>query len=85
MKDQKNNDNNSGQFKMVFDKSNYLFMILGLVLIVLGLFLLSGGKSNDPKVFDESIFNSQRLIVAPLLMLAGFVIEIFAIMKKTKS
>jgi uncharacterized membrane protein len=67
---------------MVFEKSNYIFMIAGVVLIMIGLVLLSGGKSEDPKVFNEAIFNTQRLVVAPLIMLAGFMLEIYAIMKK---
>lgn len=68
--------------KMVFNKSNYILMIAGVVLIVLGLILLSGGRSEDPKVFDASVFNTQRLVIAPLIMLAGFILEIYAIMKK---
>ena len=68
--------------KMVFNKSNYMLMIAGVVLIVLGLILLSGGRSEDPKVFDISVFNTQRLVIAPLIMLAGFILEIYAIMKK---
>lgn len=68
--------------KMAFGKWNYILMVVGVVLIIIGLFLLSGGRSNDPKVFDETIFNSQRLVVAPLVMLCGFVVEIVAIMKK---
>lgn len=83
MKEEKKVENqNANTSKMVFNKSNYLFMILGVVLIVLGLILLSGGRSEDPSVFNDSIFNKQRLVVAPLVMLAGFIIEIYAIMKK---
>jgi hypothetical protein len=74
--------NTSNSSKMVFEKSNYIFMIAGVVLIMIGLVLLSGGKSEDPKVFNEAIFNTQRLVVAPLIMLAGFMLEIYAIMKK---
>ena len=46
--------------------------------------LMIGGGSKDPKVFSQGIFNFQRLTLAPLLILAGYVVEIFAIMKKPK-
>lgn len=78
-------ENNTNGFKMIFDKSNYLFMVIGILLIMLGLYLISGGKSEDPKVFNEAIFDSRRLIYGPLVMLTGFVVEIYAIMKKTKN
>lgn len=65
-------------------RENYILMIIGLVLIFLGFVLMIGGKSNDPKVFNEAIFSPQRLTVAPILILAGYVVEIFAIMKKPK-
>lgn len=75
---------NDSNVNMVFGKKNYLFMAIGVVLIVFGLVLLSGGGSKDPAVFNPEIFNTQRLVIAPLLMLAGFVVEIYAIMAKEK-
>lgn len=59
-------------------------MLLGLVLIALGMFLMSGGQSNtDPSVFNkEAVYSSTRITVAPLLILAGLIIEIVAIFKK---
>jgi len=59
-------------------------MLAGLVLIALGMYLMSGGKSNtDPSVFNkEAVYSSTRITVAPLLILAGLVLEIFAIFKK---
>lgn len=68
----------------LFDKINYLLMLLGIVLIAVGLVVMSGGGSTDPKVFNPDIFNTQRLTVAPLLILLGFVVEVFAIMIKPK-
>jgi NhaP-type Na+/H+ or K+/H+ antiporter len=70
---------------MTFDKTNYMLMGLGVILIALGLVLLSGGGSMDPEVFNESIFNSRRLVLAPIVMLAGFGIEFYAIMRKPKT
>jgi sulfite exporter TauE/SafE len=70
--------------EMVFGKMNYIFMVIGVVLIILGLVLLAGGGSKDPNIFNEEIFNAQRLKIAPVLMLLGFGLEIYAIMFKQK-
>jgi hypothetical protein len=67
-----------------FGKENYRLLLIGLALIVLGFLLMIGGGSKDPKVFSQDIFDFQRLTLAPLLILAGYVVEIFAIMKKPK-
>jgi uncharacterized membrane protein len=68
----------------LFEKQNLIWMLAGLVLIALGMYLMSGGKSNtDPSVFNkEAVYSSTRITVAPLLILAGLVLEIFAIFKK---
>ncbi len=67
-----------------FSKTNYKIMFIGLGFIVLGFILMIGGGSNDPKVFNPAIFDFQRLTLSPLLIIAGYVIEIVAIMKKPK-
>ena len=67
----------------VFKKKNYILLISGLVLILSGIFLMMGGESEDPNVFSEEIFNFQRLTLAPILIVGGFVLEIFAIMLKS--
>ncbi|MCX6317486.1 MAG: DUF3098 domain-containing protein [Bacteroidetes bacterium] len=79
MKDEKKNTG-------MFTKENYLWMLAGIVLIAIGMFLLSGGKSNiDPAKFDaDSVYSPTRITVAPLLIIAGLVLEIFAIFKKPK-
>lgn len=71
----------------MFTKDNYMWMLGGIVLIVLGMFLMSGGKSNeDPTKFDASaVYSTTRITVAPILILAGLVLEIFAIFKKPKA
>ncbi|MCK9206850.1 MAG: DUF3098 domain-containing protein [Salinivirgaceae bacterium] len=66
------------------DKSNYILMGMGLIIIVIGFILMAGGRSNDPKVFNESMFNFQRVTLAPMLVFGGFVFEIYAILKKPK-
>ncbi|MBN8672623.1 MAG: DUF3098 domain-containing protein [Chitinophagales bacterium] len=70
----------------MFTKENYLWMLVGIVVIAIGMFLMSGGKSTDPAVFNEKeVYSSTRITVAPILILAGLVIEIFAIFKKPKA
>ena len=67
-----------------FGRENYVLMIAGLAIIFLGFILMSGGGSEDPAVWDPSIFSFRRITLAPILVISGFVIEIFAIMKKSK-
>jgi hypothetical protein len=69
----------------IFDKQNYLLMLAGAAVIILGILLMIGGKSSDPKVFDpKEVYSFQRITLAPILIVAGLIIEIFAIMKKPK-
>jgi Protein of unknown function (DUF3098) len=70
----------------IFNKENYIWMLAGLVVIIIGMFLLSGGASNkDPKIFDkDAVYSTTRITIAPILILAGLVIEIFAIFRKPK-
>ena len=63
-----------------FKKKNYILLICGLILIMTGLALMIGGGSEDPEKFSYEIFNLQRLTIAPILIAAGFIVEIFAIM-----
>ncbi len=72
-----------GNQVFLFDKSNYTWMIIGVVLILLGLVLVAGGKSEDPNVFNyDELYSFRRITLAPLLMMIGFGIEVYAIMKK---
>jgi hypothetical protein len=67
----------------LFGKENYKWMIIGLVVLAIGFILMVGGKSPDPKVFnDNEVYSFRRITLAPILILAGLIIEIFAIMKK---
>ena len=70
--------------EMPFGRKNYTLLLIGLGLIVLGFLLMTGGKSANPNVFNEEIFSFRRITLAPILILAGFVIEIYAIMLKPK-
>lgn len=67
----------------LFAKENYKWMIIGLVILALGFILMVGGKSPDPKVFnDNEVYSFRRITLAPILIIAGLIIEIFAIMRK---
>ena len=69
----------------LFTKENYKWMLIGLVILALGFFLMAGGKSSDPNVFnDNEIYSSRRITLAPILIVAGLLVEIYAIMKKQK-
>ena len=67
--------------KLLFGKRNYRLMILGLVFITLGFVLMSGGGSDDPNIFNDEIYNFRRIRLAPFLVVFGFIIEVYAIMK----
>jgi len=65
-------------------KENYKLIVIGFVIIIIGFLLMMGGGSDDPNVFDESIFSFRRITLAPMVVLFGFAFEIYAIMKKPK-
>ena len=65
-------------------KENYKLMAIGFVIIVIGFILMAGGGSKDPNVFDPDIFSFRRITLAPVILLIGFVFEIYAIMKKPR-
>lgn len=69
----------------LFTKQNYTWIVAGLVIIALGMWLMAGGKSNDPAVFNPNeVYSTTRITIAPLLILAGLAVEIFAIFRKQK-
>ena len=81
---EKNTTDQKKQDVFIFGKSNYKFLFIGLGLILLGFILMVGGGSESPDEFNEGIFNFQRLTLAPILILAGFGLEVYAIMKRNK-
>ena len=66
-------------------KENYFLLIIGFAIIMIGFLLMMGGRSDDPNVFNPEIFSFRRITLAPIVVLFGFVFEIWAIMKKPKS
>ena len=65
-----------------FKKTNYILLIIGVLLIAIGIFLMIGGGSEDPEKFSEAIFNTTRMTIAPVFIVLGFIVEFFAIMTK---
>ena len=65
-------------------RENYKLMAIGFAVIIVGFILMAGGRSDDPKVFSAGIFSFRRITLAPLIVLAGFIFEIYAIMKRPR-
>ena len=70
--------------KFALPKKNFVLILIGLGIMILGYILLSGGGSDDPNAFNYDMFSFRRLVLAPVVILAGFGFEIYAIMKKPK-
>ena len=66
-------------------QENLKLMAIVFGIIVLGFILMIGGGSDDPNVFDPEIFSFRRITLAPLILLFGFIFEVYAIMKKPKN
>ena len=69
----------------LFQRGNYVLMLAGLALIVLGFVLMSGGGSEDPNVYNPELFSARRIVVAPFLIVLGLALEIWAIMHQPKA
>jgi hypothetical protein len=70
--------------EFLFDKKNYKWLLIGIAVITIGFILMAGGGSDDPKVFNERVFNFQRIRLAPSVVLIGFGITIYSIFKNPK-
>lgn len=81
-KDQKNQEKDQSKFP--FGHENYKLLLVGLGLLLLGYLFMIGGASDSPNEFSYEIFSFRRLTLAPILVIAGFVVEVFAIMKKSE-
>ena len=80
----KQNQMNGDKERMPFTRRNYALMLAGVVVIVLGFILMSGGAEHTATEFDASIFSARRITIAPIVVIAGFVLVGFAIMKRFK-
>ena len=69
----------------LFEKDNYMWMGIGALVVAIGMFIMSGGKNTDPNQFDTKIvYSTTRITIAPLLIIIGFLVEIYAIFKRPK-
>lgn len=68
--------------RMPFTRKNYLLMLIGVAIIVVGFILMAGGGNHTATEFDDSIFSFRRITLAPIVVIAGFIFEIFAILKR---
>ncbi len=79
-------DKNQKKADALFGKENYVWMAIGAVIIALGMFLMSGGKNQNPKVFDYNVvYSTTRITIAPILIILGLLVEVYAIFKKSKT
>jgi hypothetical protein len=70
----------------LFTKDNYLWMGIGVAVMLVGLLLMAGGKNSDPNVFNEGeVYSFRRITLAPILIIAGLMVEVYAIMKRPKA
>ena len=77
-------NDNKEKMNFALGRENYKLLAIGFGIIVLGFLLMLGGKSDDPNKFSDEIFSFRRITLAPLVVIAGFIFEIWAIMKKPK-
>lgn len=77
-------ENEQEKQEFLFDNINYKILLIGVAVITLGFILMSGGGSNDPKVFSDAIFDFRRIRLAPTTVLIGFGITIYSILKSPK-
>ena len=82
MSAKKQENSNSANFAL--GKHNLTLLLIGFIIVVIGFLLMIGGRSDDPNVFSTKIFDTQRIVIAPIVVMFGFLFEIWAIMKKPK-
>jgi len=70
------------KLNFAFGKKNYMLLIVGIVLLIIGFYTLAGGGSKDPNVFSEELFSTSRMVTAPILLLLGYIVVGVAIMIK---
>jgi hypothetical protein len=73
---------NKQKLNFALGRENYKLLAIGFAIIVVGFILMLGGRSDDPTKFSNDIFSFRRITLAPIVVLAGFAFEIWAIMKK---
>ncbi len=85
-KNNKTKTSDKREIHFAFGKTNYYLMIIGIFIIVIGFLLMTGGGSKNPDIFNEKeIFSFRRITLSPILILTGYIIEVFAILYKPKN
>lgn len=74
--------NNKNDEKMALTVKNYILLLIGAIIIILGFVLMAGGTPATPETFSDDIFSFQRITLAPILVVLGFAFEIYAILKR---
>lgn len=83
---QKHSQLNNPENRFPFTRENYLIMIIGIAVIILGYALMVGGRSPDPNQFyPDQVYSWRRITLAPIVIIIGFVVEVYAIMKRPKA
>lgn len=80
-----NKNENIPKAGFALGKENYILLIIGIIIIIVGFALMVGGKANSPDEFNPEVFSFRRITLAPMIVLFGFIFEIWAIMKKPKT
>ena len=75
---EQNNENN----RMPLTRRNYILLVIGFAVILLGFVLMTGGGSENPDEFNYAMFSWRRITLAPILVIGGFAFEIYAILKR---
>ena len=75
----------NNEAKMALSNLNYVLILCGLAIIIVGFMLMVGGGSDDPNVFNAKMFSFRRITLAPIVVVAGFAFEVFAILWRPKN
>lgn len=84
MKNANNTPTGQEDPRMPLTRRNYILLAIGFAVILVGFILMAGGGSDSPDEFNEAMFSWRRITLAPILVIGGFVVEIYAIMKRYK-
>ncbi|MDR1436768.1 MAG: DUF3098 domain-containing protein [Candidatus Symbiothrix sp.] len=70
--------------QFAFGKENFILLAISVIIIIIGFLLMSGGKTTEETGFNPAIFSSRRIEIAPVVTMAGFILVVYAILKKPK-
>jgi hypothetical protein len=77
-----NTQTESPKMQFAFESKNYMILIAGIVLLAIGFFALSGGGSKDPNQFSDDLFSTRRMVVAPIILMLGYITVGYSILMK---